>query len=253
MSADVDHSQDLSYAHDVLQTGLFKSMPDSKKQKEQENVFLVTTNPYDASSAANKKRVRSVAALKSWPERRKKTFEQHDQSARQGGFVLDLNAGTGEPAAPKSKGKEKKKDPPQVVQPPSPISTELSEPRVQELDDDPLFEECTRASTGNCSCTHCRVEGRYRYGSSQGQSTQHVALPHGKKRMADGQLKFTRRDLAMLTPPSSPNPSPLALVNVGRMEPFNCYPVNHKPVHDLVLHHSKSPEASIGTNETDRT
>src|ERR1700753_3206146 len=68
----------------------------AKEEKgDNEITFVVTTNPL-ASSAANKKRVRSVAALKSWPERRKKTFAstQSRISGNHGGFVLDLPEST---------------------------------------------------------------------------------------------------------------------------------------------------------------
>lgn len=70
--------------------------------------FIVTTSdPNSASNAANKKRVRSVAALKSWPERRKKIFDQLESSGSsgQGAFLLD-----DQPAAP---SRRKPKSPPQ--------------------------------------------------------------------------------------------------------------------------------------------
>lgn len=70
--------------------------------------FIVTTSdPNSASNAANKKRVRSVAALKSWPERRKKIFDQLESTGSgQGAFLLD------EQQAPRRKSKS----PPQPFQ-----------------------------------------------------------------------------------------------------------------------------------------
>ena len=65
--------------------------------------FVISTNPLEARSKANKKRVRSVAALKSWPERRKKTFEGQDASSSRGGFVLDRNVSSG-PSKPAAAG-----------------------------------------------------------------------------------------------------------------------------------------------------
>lgn len=54
-----------------------KSAKPAGNKKKQIDFIVTTSNPSDASSArANKKRVRSVAALKSWPERRKKMFEE---------------------------------------------------------------------------------------------------------------------------------------------------------------------------------
>lgn len=47
-----------------------------RKRKQEPIDFIVTTSDgTDASAAANRRRVRSVAALKSWPERRRKTFQ----------------------------------------------------------------------------------------------------------------------------------------------------------------------------------
>ncbi|KJX92127.1 hypothetical protein TI39_contig5912g00002 [Zymoseptoria brevis] len=62
-----------------------KRVPKAPKQID----FIVTTsNP--KNDANNKKRVRSVAALKSWPERRKKIFEQLENSGTgQGAFVVN--------------------------------------------------------------------------------------------------------------------------------------------------------------------
>ncbi|TKA80797.1 hypothetical protein B0A55_01624, partial [Friedmanniomyces simplex] len=52
-----------------------------KADEGQELQFVVTTNPGQASTAANRKRVRSQAALKSWPERRKRNFEQLEDAS----------------------------------------------------------------------------------------------------------------------------------------------------------------------------
>ena len=206
-------------------------MSEKTTPEDDELTFVVTTNPYERKTAAHKKRVRSIAALKSWPERRKKTFERHGQTnPHLGGFVLELP----EPAAGSSKPSLRK----------GRSSASSAEPAD---DEDPLFEKCTRATNDFCSCVHCRAERRYRYGPSQGQTSGHVALPYvdtsrGKKRSADGTVK-TRTlsgDIALITPPSSPSsPGPLAMVNnAGRAEPFNCYPVDYLPWFDRVLHHS---------------
>lgn len=207
---------------------------------------MVTTNPYDRSSAANKRRVRSVAALRSWPERRKRTFENVDQSAATGGFVLDLpQAPSSEPAPAKRKRKATETEASPDARRQQPAHDELDE-------EEPLFETCTRAFTDYCNCLHCRAERTYlsRRDPNVGSSSRSVefsavvipAAPN-KKRTADGEIKqkSSSEDGAMLTPPASPPPSPLPCINnEGKAEPFNCYPVPYRPWFDRVLHHSKS-------------
>lgn len=210
---------------------------------------MVTTNPYDRSSAANKRRVRSVAALRSWPERRKKTFENVDQSGATGGFVLDLPepASSSRPAPAKRKRKAAESEGPPDLQP--------RQQRPEEADDEePLFEACTRAFNDYCNCIHCRAERTYlsrrdpNVGSSSRDIDFRAAIPtaspsqNRKKRTADGEIKDTSssKDGAMLTPPASPLPSPIPFINnEGKAEPFNCYPVPYRPWFDRVLHHSE--------------
>lgn len=212
-------------------------MSKKKDDGDDEITFVVTTNPL-ASSAADKKRVRSVAALKSWPERRKKTFE-HSQSkisANQGGFILDLPVPVAGPSIGNTAKKPKLKSNSEGSRPNRTSSAGFNHPYQHQYrlsDEEPLFEKCTRATSDFCGCAHCRAERRY-----YGQARQ-LALLQGKKRTADGELKPLpfNRDLAMLTPPSSPGPSPLTMVNnVGRAEPFNQYPVPYRPWFDYVLH-----------------
>lgn len=223
----------------------------AKPEEEQELTFVVTTNPYDRSSAANKRRVRSVAALRSWPERRKKTFENVDHSGARGGFVLDL--------------------PEPVVPPPRPVvrregsaskkrkAVEAAGPATEE--EEPLFETCTRAFNDDCGCIHCRSERTYlrRQDSTAALPSSAVdarivesGIPlQSRKRTADGEVKTRTTGPAiaaaagersvMLTPPASPLPTPLPTINnEGRAEPFNCYPVPYRPWFDRILHHSES-------------
>lgn len=195
--------------------------------------FVVTTgNPNNKrQSKEHKKRVRSQAALKSWPERRKKTFERHGHTnPNLGGFVLERPPLVAGPSRPK------------LVTPPS----------TDTPDEEPLFEKCVRATDPSCNCVHCRTERRYRFGPSHGQVVRHAAALRGRKRAADGSVKAGtfENDLAMITPPSSPRtPSPLSVVkNSGKAEPFNCYPVEYLPWFDRVLHHSAG--MPILTNNT---
>lgn len=193
--------------------------------------FVVTTNPL-ASSAANKKRVRSVAALKSWPERRKKTF-QHNQSrlsGSQGGFVLDLTEPVVE--ASSSAGKKRKLAPKDITS--TTDSSQIADYRPLDPNDEPLFEKCTRATSPSCNCVHCRAERRRDGLAGQASPSE------GRKRTADGQLKIrsSKRDAAMLIPHSSSRQPAIAMVhNVGRAEPFNQYPVPYRPWFDYVLDH----------------
>jgi hypothetical protein len=211
-------------------------MSEKKGQDDEELTFVVTTNPYERKSAAHKKRVRSVAALKSWPERRKKTFERHSQSNPNiGGFVLDKSgvvAGSSK-ATPSTRKRS------------TPSSADLGE----QADEEPLFEKCTRATDDSCNCLHCQTERRYRHSHAEAPAALQVVSyratpPRGRKRTADGKVKTRAfsEGTAFITPPSSPNsPSPLAIVNnTGRAEPFNCYPVEYHPWFDRILYHSGS-------------
>lgn len=209
--------------------------------------FVVTTNPL-ASSAANKKRVRSVAALKSWPERRKKTFENSKgkSSGNQGEFVLDLLPPPHGPSLPpvlKKAKVEPSADLPQPNASAAGFSDSLALHRQRLLDEEPLFEKCIRATSDLCNCSHCRAERRYLGYPRQSKQLQ------GMKRTADGSIKVqpVTEDLARLTPPATPGSSPLNVINnSSRNEPFNQYPVPYKPWFDYVLHHMMNVFAPRG-------
>ena len=213
------------------------------KKDDNDITFVITTNPL-ASSAANKERVRSVAALKSWPERRKRTFEHsHSQnSGSQGGFVLDLV-----PATPRQakKAKIEPKIEPKAQQPDregtAPLaifSDTLSEHRRRLLDDEPLFEKCTRATSESCECVHCRAERTY-YNQTR-QSTP----KRGEKRMVDGQVKSPsiRPNLLNISPPTTPGPSLTSAIS----DSGNHYPVPYQGWFDYVLHHMMNVFAPRG-------
>lgn len=224
----------------------------SKKQDDggDDITFVVTTNPL-SNSAANKKRVRSVAALKSWPERRKKTFEHsHGKNVgNQGGFVLDLPPPPFGPTPPNPAKKAKlghREESPRPGTTTAGFSDPLSLHRQRLLDEEPLFEKCTRATSEFCNCTHCRAERRYHRQAAQLAPSQ----SRGAKRTADGSLKLPppfNTDLARITPPATPGPSPLQMINNSRrQEPFNQYPVPYKPWFDHVLHHMMNVFAPRG-------
>lgn len=228
---------------------LCRTMPD---EGVPDRFSFVVNTPKTRGSSANKKRVRSIAALRSWPERRKKTSRQRDQ----------------EPAQVSSSANDSKSD----VDPLEPTTTEQGsqESKVQhvgldratayrtsdssretprQIDEEPLFEKCVPTVNEFCGCTHCRSEDRHRRVLPQSQLTRPVPLSAGaesrskkRKRASIDRTKqdYSTRDLAMLTPPSSPSPSPLAMTNsLSKNEPFNCYPVPTQPWFDRILHHSK--------------
>ncbi|KAK5172658.1 uncharacterized protein LTR77_002778 [Saxophila tyrrhenica] len=151
----------------------------------EELTFVVTTNPFDRSTAANKRRVRSVAALRSWPERRKKTFENVDQTGSQGGFVLDLP----ESSRPKS-AKRKRTIAETTTTTTSTAARELVEPRQD--DEEPLFEACTRAKNEWCNCIHCQAERTYLFGRAEAKAKDVAELepepsPKHRKTADDGE------------------------------------------------------------------
>jgi hypothetical protein len=212
---------------------------DKSGKAEEELTFVVTTNPYDKSSVANKRRVRSVAALKSWPERRKKTFDNNpDSTGARGGFVLDPpEPSTSRPTPAKRKRKISE----------LPTTSAQVQWVPQEDDVEPLFEKCTRAFNDDCACIHCRSERSYLFRRPDATTFatrfgfEQYVPKRSLKRTADGQLKprIPEGDLARITPPSSPSPSPLEMMpNEGRAEPFNCYPVPYRPWFDQILSHS---------------
>ncbi|KAI6788453.1 hypothetical protein KC356_g9251 [Hortaea werneckii] len=67
--------------------------------------FVVTTSA-SKQTAEDKKKVRSAAALSSWPERRKRIFEQVDErQAGQGKFYLDSPYGASQPSTTRKKAR----------------------------------------------------------------------------------------------------------------------------------------------------
>ncbi|KAI7536862.1 hypothetical protein KC331_g11235, partial [Hortaea werneckii] len=69
--------------------------------------FVVTTSA-SKQTAEDKKKVRSAAALSSWPERRKRTSEQVDEGETgQGKFYLDTSYEARQPRARKKSRAEK--------------------------------------------------------------------------------------------------------------------------------------------------
>ncbi|KAK4505889.1 hypothetical protein PRZ48_003854 [Zasmidium cellare] len=249
----------------------------SKKKPKQIDFIVNTGNPNDASSQANKKRVRSVAALKSWPERRKRIFEQLESSSAggsgsggssgQSAFLVETEPTTTTfTAGPSSTEKKRTAShptglvagPPRPAPPPpakEPTYIGLGAGSSIALYHDALSRvPATKAAVEQvhlihpdtpCQCKQCRSKRRIANTPLGAvSSTQHI-VPDRRKRMADGSEKpmafVGGGDMAMLTPPSSPGRSP-----GGRGDPFNCYPVPYQPWFDHILHHMMTVYAPRG-------
>lgn len=256
--------------------------PANKKKPKQIDFIVNTGNPNDASSQANKKRVRSVAALKSWPERRKRIFEQLETSTAAGGsgsssgqsaflvetdFVTTIGSRSTSFTAGHGPSSEKKRtsshdtasststtvfvnEPPRPVPPPAhkePTYIGLGAGSSIALYHDALSRvPATKAAVEQvhlvhpdtpCQCKQCRSKRRIANTPLGALPSSQYVVPERRKRMADGSEKpmAFKGDMAMLTPPTSPGPSP----SRGRADPFNCYPVPYQPWFDHILHHSK--------------
>lgn len=240
-------------------------MGDKKKPKQID--FIVSTgNPNDKSQAANKKRVRSVAALKSWPERRKKMFEQLETSGSgQGAFLVEPEPKRKATSTPKQSQPEPiaagpltaRSQSPAVAPGPAllPATPPPTEPTYIGLgagSSIALYHAAlakvpaTKAGVSQvhavhpdtpCQCPQCRMKRRVANTSLGSVTSTQYIIPKRTKRMADGTEKSMPRtgDLARITPPSSPESSP----SKGRMDPFHCYPVAYQPWFGHILHHSK--------------
>lgn len=264
-----------------MSAGSNKNGPPANKKKPKQIDFIVNTgDPNDASSRANKKRVRSVAALKSWPERRKKIFEQLESSSAAGGsggqsaFLVETNfvttttsRSTSFTAGPRPSNQMKRTssrdtssststagfvtEPPRPVPPPPPkeptyiglgagssialYHDALS--RVPATKDAVKLVHLVHPDTP-CLCKQCRSKRRIANTPLGALPSSQYAVSEKRKRMADGSEKAMMGfggDLAMLTPPTSPGPSP----SKGKADPFNCYPVPYQPWFDHILHHSR--------------
>lgn len=257
--------------------------PSSKKKPKQIDFIVNTGNPNDASSKANKKRVRSVAALKSWPERRKKIFEQLESSTTggQGAFLVESepstlriqqpissSSTTAASASPGNKRQSTSRTSSHTSDhkvagpaPPAPPPALAGQPTFIGLgagSSIALYHDAlarapvTKAAVSlvhafhpdtPCQCTQCRNKRRVANTPLGAVSSTQYVAPARRKRLADGsekEMPFSG-DMAMLTPPSSPAPSP----SRGRGDPFNCYPVPYQPWFDHILHHSKSSFRSL--------
>ena len=206
-------------------------MSKTKDSRADEITFVVTTNPL-ANSAENKKRVRSAAAFKSWPERRKKTFEinRDKLSGSHGGFVLDPSVSAGdaidEPSAKRVKSQPPKVNDTRIIESHTYDFNAFKSAHLATTQDQSLFERCSRRSSGICNCAPCRAERRYSRSRERGL-------------VADSPWRPDQH--ALMSPPASPDLQ--GIINVGksfdlgdRFAYSNHYPVPYQPWFDYVLH-----------------
>ena len=216
-----------------------------KDATSNELTFVITTNP-NATSAADRRRVRSAAALKSWPERRKKTSAKLENAAKRQQIAV-----AEEGPATKTRRVEARSILPQraeLVRPQAAQFEGVSEGTANAVDttyasflgSETFALSCGQSQTPKlpCRCWRCHPE--------QSQTLMHAwrqqVVPHNRKRTADGMLKGSGV-LALLTPPSPPRPEP----SVSDMaDPFNCYPVPYRPWFDGILHHMLTQFAPRG-------
>ncbi|KAM3423856.1 hypothetical protein BST61_g1253 [Cercospora zeina] len=244
-----------------------------KKKQKQIDFIVTTSDPNSASNAANKKRVRSVAALKSWPERRKKLFEQLESAGGgRGAFVLH------DPGV----ARKKSKTPPQRDAL-FPIPQQVSSPSTGSVAKRPKFfgpplpdsaasvtatyalnpdaitfvpvttstagDFSTQLDTALVSSTVINavqpLQAYQNYFTSllplsgrDSGSVSTFAIPDAtnrRKRMADGSEKHMEAagDMSLITPPASPQADPSA----GVIDPFYNCPVTYRPWFNKILHH----------------
>ncbi|RMY39141.1 hypothetical protein D0865_12908 [Hortaea werneckii] len=198
--------------------------------------FVVTTSA-SKQTAEDKKKVRSAAALSSWPERRKRTSEQVDEGETgQGKFYLDTSYEARQPRARKKSRAEKNDRSTAVPQPTGytrdgnldgSFRVDAVQPlvRVGGYELPPL--QCTRPTSPKvpCYCPQCDPKRSLLTAYRQAPQTYGLGVQGGLKRPGD---------LALATPPATPGPPPCV---TDMADPFNCYPVEYQPWFDRVLHH----------------
>lgn len=210
------------------------------KKKKQMDFIVTTFDPNDkASSRANRKRVRSVAALKSWPERRKKMFGGGlEEEVRGKGWGMLSICDSGE------EGRKRKK---------KTIIGEIESCVGAGDDDDGRNDDDD--DVGEYDYVDCTAE--VPCDSSSSSSSKAVMVLSGKKkerkkRSTDvgSSSKKKKRNMnsattVLLTPPRSPppppHPHPTRDLARGRADPFNSYssiPI-WQPWFRQILHYSK--------------
>ncbi|KAI6869578.1 hypothetical protein KC323_g2633 [Hortaea werneckii] len=212
--------------------------------------FVVTTSA-SKQTAEDKKKVRSAAALSSWPERRKRIFEQVDErQAGQGKFHLDTSHRARQPSTTRKKFRaEQTSSSTAVTQPAGDArdgrinrSLQLApgaiQPLVRRSEYGPAPTQCTRPTSPktSCNCQQCdpKISHWKAWGHGRAAETYGLGVQEGLKRPGD---------LALATPPATPGPSPCV---TDMADPFNCYPVEYQPWFDRVLHHMLTEFAPRG-------
>ncbi|KJX93282.1 hypothetical protein TI39_contig4342g00005 [Zymoseptoria brevis] len=226
--------------------------------------FIVTTNN-PKNDTKGKKRVRSIAALKGWPERRRRAFEHlEDREARvarksDDRTQLQSSLAIVRRAVPSLLDHPR---PPPIVVPSEHGSDEgfqsidnCNEPGTED-DYEALVsfgtlynrvlqhlprallappEQSTSLDNTSCSCTACR-DARRPAGGFAADISQTLRTS-GRLRMFQKESRCIRQ-LAVQSPPQSPS--------AGMVDPFNCSPVHYHPWYDQIMHHMMVIYAPLG-------
>ena len=223
-----------------------------------ELTFVVTTSPNDENNAANKRRVRSVAALKSWPARRKRAFGQVAESG--GNASIDELEAPG----PSTNTTAKRSRPIEADEPsakrqrvplpsaatssssqqaihrglPTPASSSSSRQAAVDAFEALRTEPCMRdvETAFPCKCQRCQPYRGF-------QPAQDVRTIARRSSNWDRILEGDRTDIVLLTPPGSPR---LEMPLKTTLDSFNCCPVPYKPWFDGILHHMLTVYAPRG-------
>ncbi|KAI7095233.1 hypothetical protein KC343_g22905, partial [Hortaea werneckii] len=212
--------------------------------------FVVTTSA-SKQTAEDKKKVRSAAALSSWPERRKRIFEQVDErQAGQGKFYLDTSHRARQPSTTRKKARAEQTSSSTAVSQPAgnfkdgkvngslQLAPGVIQPLVKRGEYGSAPTQCTRPNSPKipCNCQQCDPKFSHwkAWGNGRASETYGLGVQEGLKRPGD---------LALATPPATPGPSPCV---TDMADPFNCYPVEYQPWFDRVLHHMLTEFAPRG-------
>ncbi|KAI7332005.1 hypothetical protein KC315_g4883 [Hortaea werneckii] len=212
--------------------------------------FVVTTSA-SKQTAEDKKKVRSAAALSSWPERRKRIFEQVDErEAGQGKFYLDTSYRARQPSTTRKKARAEQTSSGNAVSQPAghardgnlhgsfQVASGVVQPLVRKSEYEFPPTQCIRPTSPKIPCNCPKCDSKFSHWKSwvhgRAAETYGLGVQEGLKRPGD---------LALATPPATPGLSPCV---TDMADPFNCYPVEYQPWFDRVLHHMLTEFAPRG-------
>ncbi|KAK5111807.1 hypothetical protein LTR62_004727 [Meristemomyces frigidus] len=220
------------------------------EQGTQDLQFVVTTqqNPQNGTSAANRRKVRSQAALKSWPGRRNRNFEQLEVSVNRSG--TSRGSQNPRPRAPQESSQKaqssRRRDAGLSSSEAGPQPADkLLQSHNDVSDSQPeILLPHTSINAGLITpYTRPTPPGHQDYFPAQRQPiiVPPPATLQRQKRTADGTPKPHP-----FSPFLSPPPSPLSSSSINTSDPFNTSPVPPKPGFARILHHMMTVFAPRG-------